>query len=246
MSIGFDNGGVFSYLTVVGPKVSLNCAAGVCQIFSRCRRDRRVRRASHATEKTVFQPIQREEPRQGMTDAHGKNDQAATGRDRHPQPPHGRYERNVKAAACWPKLLFEAQAQITKSVAEWGSGVVIIKVVRDPETKLGFAGDSKSHRCLREIKRLLASIAGVLKTILKLQASTGHDNTRTRDLRPIRGNRALRIGAASLSPHFGCDGSHYDGKEQCSTCGPRHVQDNNQKSSRASRWSKSAVKLLED
>jgi hypothetical protein len=121
MSISFDNGGVFSYLTVVGPKVSLNCAAGVCQIFSRCRRDRRVRRASHATEKTVFQPIQREEPRQGMTDAHGKNDQAATGRDRHPQPPHGRYERNVKAAACWPKLLFEAQAQITKSVAEWGA-----------------------------------------------------------------------------------------------------------------------------
>jgi hypothetical protein len=26
----------------------------------------------------------------------------------------GRYERNVKSAPCWPELLFEALAQITK------------------------------------------------------------------------------------------------------------------------------------
>src|SRR5260370_5727687 len=90
---------------------------------------------------------------------------------------HGRYERNVKSAPCWPKLLFEAQAQITKSVDESGRGVVIEKVVLGRKTKLGFAGDSKSHRCLREIKATLTSIAGLLKSVLKLQASTGDDNT---------------------------------------------------------------------
>jgi hypothetical protein len=88
-----------------------------------------------------------------------------------------------------------------------------------PNTKLGFPGDSKSHRCLGEIKGLLVSIGGLLKAILKLQASTGHDNTGTCDLRPIRGNRALRVGAARLSRRLGSDGSHYDGKEQC-TFGP--------------------------
>jgi hypothetical protein len=110
-----------------------------------------------------------------------------------------KYERYIKSAASWPQLLFKAEAQISKSGGESGGGVVIEKVVRDRETKLGFAGDSKSHGCFGEIKAVLASIAGLLQSVLKLQASTGDDNTRTGDLRPICNNRALRIGAASLS-----------------------------------------------
>ena len=73
---------------------------------------------------------------------------------------------------------------------------------------------------------------GFLKPIFKLQASTGHDDTRTCDLWPIRGNRALGIGAASLSPHLGREGSHYDGKEQ-RTCELQHAHDNNQKFGKA-------------
>jgi hypothetical protein len=115
----------------------------------------------------------------------------------------GRYERNVKSAPCWPQLLFEAHAQITKPVGESGCGVVIEKIVRGRKTKLGFADNSKSHRRLGEIKATLASIASLLKPILKLQAATGDDDTRTCDLWPVCGNRALPIDAASLTPCLG-------------------------------------------
>jgi hypothetical protein len=64
--------------------------------------------------------------------------------------------------------MLEAQAQITKSVGESGRGVVIMKVVWDPKTKLGLARDPKSHHGLREIKAPLASTAGLQHTILKL------------------------------------------------------------------------------
>jgi hypothetical protein len=108
-------------------------------------------------------------------------------------------ERNVKSASYWPKLLFEAHGQITKTIGESGRGVVVDRVVRGRKTELGLAGDSKSHGCLWEIKAALASIAGLLKPILKLQAATKDDDTRICDLRPVCGNRGLRIGAASLS-----------------------------------------------
>jgi len=139
---------------------------------------------------------------------------------------HGRYERNVKSATCWPKLLFEAHAQITKPVGECGCGVVIEKVVRGRKTELGFAGDSKSHGCLGEIKATLASIAGLLKPILKLQAATGDDDTRTGDLRPVCGNRTLRIGAATLRLRTESESSRRDGKEQYKVV-PQHAEDSN-------------------
>ena len=125
---------------------------------------------------------------------------------------HGRYERNVKSASCRPKLMFEAHGQITKTGGESGRGVVVKKVVRGRKTELGLAGDSKSHGCLWEIEAAFASIAGLLKPILKLQAATRDDDTRTCDLRPVCGNRVLRIGAASLSTRLRC--SHYDRKEK--------------------------------
>jgi hypothetical protein len=98
-----------------------------------------------------------------------------------------------------PKLLFEAQAQIAESIGESGPRVFVIEVVRHPKPKLGFVSDSESHRCLGEIEAPLATAASLLISVLKLHASTGDDNTRIRDLRAIRGNRALRIGTASLS-----------------------------------------------
>jgi hypothetical protein len=49
----------------------------------------------------------------------------------------------------------------------------------------------------------LASIARLLKPILKLQAATRNDDTRICDLRPVCGNRALRIDAARLEPSLG-------------------------------------------
>ena len=52
----------------------------------------------------------------------------------------------------------------------------------------------------------MASIAGLLKPILKLQAATRDDDTRICDLRPVCGNRGLRIGAASLSLRLESEG----------------------------------------
>jgi hypothetical protein len=91
------------------------------------------------------------------------------------------------------QLLFEAQAQITKSGGEPRCGVVIEKVVWSRETKLGLAGDSKSHCRLGEVIAPLASIAGLLKPILKLQAATGDDNARTCDdiAAPSKARRAM-------------------------------------------------------
>jgi hypothetical protein len=60
----------------------------------------------------------------------------------------------------------------------------------------------------------LASIAGLLKPILELQAATRDDDTRICDLRPVCGNRGLRIGTASLSLRLESESSRRDGKEQ--------------------------------
>ena len=109
---------------------------------------------------------------------------------------------------------------------ESGRGGVIEKVVRHPKTKLGLSGNSKSHSCLGEIVATLTSIAGLLNSGLKLQASTGDDNTRTCDLRPVRGDGALRIGTAGLSVRLECEGSRHDGQEQ-RRCRPRHAEDSN-------------------
>ena len=131
---------------------------------------------------------------------------------------HGWYERNVKSTSRWPKLLFEAHTQITKPVGESRCCVVIEKVVWGSKTELGFAGDSKSHGRLGEIKATLDSIAGLLKAILKLQAAAGDDDTRTCDLRPVGDNRALRIGTATLSLRLESESSRRDGKEQTAAC----------------------------
>ena len=97
------------------------------------------------------------------------------------------------------QAVVKAQAHVGKSVGRSRRGVVIEEVVRDRKTKLSFVGDSKSHGCFWEIKGALAPVTGLLKSILKLQAPTGNDDARTCDLRPVCGNRGLRIGAASLS-----------------------------------------------
>ena len=119
---------------------------------------------------------------------------------------------------CRPELLFEAEAEITQSSGESGCGVVVEEVVRGSKTKLGLVGDSKSHRCLREIVSVLASVAGFLKSILKLQAAAGDNDTRTCDLRPGGDNRALRIGTATLSLRLESESSRRDGKEQTAAC----------------------------
>jgi hypothetical protein len=109
-------------------------------------------------------------------------------------------------------LLFKAQGQITKSGGEPGRGVVIEKIVRGLKTELGFAGDSNSHGCLGEIKATLASIAGLLKSVLKLQASAADNNTRICNLQPICGNWVVRIGAANLSLRVEREGSDHERK----------------------------------
>ena len=121
--------------------------------------------------------------------------------------------------------MLQAHGQITKTIGESGRGVVVEKVVRGRKTEFGLAGDSKSHGCLWEIKAALASIAGLLKPILKLQAATRDDDTRICDLRPVCGDRGLRIGAASLTLRLESESSRRDRKEQYKG-GPRHAQDN--------------------
>jgi hypothetical protein len=121
----------------------------------------------------------------------------------------GRYERNIESAPK-PKLLLDAQVQIAESVDESGSGVVVVKVVRNPKAKFGLAGDAKSYGCLEEIEAALAAVASLLKSVLELQASTGDDDTRIRDLRSIRGNRALRIGTAFLGLQLQGQRSRHD------------------------------------
>jgi len=138
----------------------------------------------------------------------------------------GRYERNVKPAPRWSKLLFEAQTYVGKSAGESGRSVVIEKIVRGRKAKLGFFGDAKSYRCFGEIIGPLAPIAGLLEPVLKLQASTGVDNSRTCDLRPVCGNRAFRIGAASLSLRLEHESSRHDGNEQ-RTRTAQHAEDSN-------------------
>jgi hypothetical protein len=70
----------------------------------------------------------------------------------------------------------------------------------------------------------LASIASLLKPILKLQAATRDDDTRICDLRPVCGNRALRTGATGQSLRLESETSRRDGKEQ-NKGGPQHAQD---------------------
>jgi hypothetical protein len=93
--------------------------------------------------------------------------------------------------------------------------------------KLGFVRDSNSHPCLGKIEALLVPVASLLKSVLKLHASTRDDNTRIRDLGSIRGNRTLRIGAAGLGLRLECGGSGHQEEQRCAW-EPLNAEDHSQ------------------
>ena len=95
-----------------------------------------------------------------------------------------------------------------------------------PQDEARFCRLFQIARLSRGDQRSVGPIAGLLKSILKLQASAGDDNTRTCDLGPVCGNRALRIGSASLGPRLEREGPRHDGKEQRPSVA-RHAEDSN-------------------
>jgi hypothetical protein len=102
----------------------------------------------------------------------------------------------------------------------------VVEVVGDAETKLGFGGDAEANRCLGEIEGVLASGGCVLKSVLELQASAGHDDARTCDLWPVGCDGALCVGAAGLRSCVEGEDRQQDERDR-RRVRPRHAKDDN-------------------
>ena len=113
-----------------------------------------------------------------------------------------------------PSCCLKPRLRSANPLVKPGGGVVVDEVVRGGEAKLGFFCDAESDGCFGEIKGALACVAGLLKSVLELQASAGDDDAGTGDLRPICGNgggNGLCVGAAWLGLRLESEGSCDDG-----------------------------------